>query len=453
MQNNNSPQVLITPFKPALIMGMAQKLPVLVRVQAPDPEPSFKKARKPYHLSLVIDRSGSMSGEPLLEAVRCAKHIIDRLESTDVVSLIMFDDRVNTLSPAKPVGDRKALYTALSHVRSGGSTNLHGGWQAGSATILEDVKQAAIARVILLSDGNANVGETTDTNEIAALCAHAAEQGVTTSTYGLGRDFNEELMVEMGKRGGGNHYYGDTAADLLEPFAEEFDFISNLYARHVRLALAAPEGIKITLMNDYPVEQREGFPVIRLPDIPLGAEAWVLVELEIPAGMAQESGNQILQAGVTASTPDGAPIAIPDAVLIQQSVSLQAWEALLQDPLVTARQTELEAGKFLDLARAAAEHGDWDTIQKMMAEGRKRFADHPWVMEVLEGMAEIAKEMDSARFRKEAMYSSRKMASRVSAKEELLMSMASEAAAPSFLRRKKSQGKAQFEQRPDDTKQ
>lgn len=142
-----------------------------------------------------------MSGEPLLEAVRCAKHIIDRLESTDVVSLIMFDDRVNTLSPAKPVGDRKALYTALSHVRSGGSTNLHGGWQAGSATILEDVKQAAIARVILLSDGNANVGDTTDTNEIAALCAHAAEQGVTTSTYGLGRDFNEELMVEMGKRG------------------------------------------------------------------------------------------------------------------------------------------------------------------------------------------------------------------------------------------------------------
>ena len=71
----------------------------------------------------------------------------------------------------------------------------------------------------------------------------------------------------MGKRGGGNHYYGDTAADLFEPFAEEFDFISNLYARQVRLSLAAPEGVKITLINDYLVEQREGFPLIRLPDI------------------------------------------------------------------------------------------------------------------------------------------------------------------------------------------
>lgn len=451
MQNHNTPQVLITPLKPALIMGMAQKLPVLVRVQAPDPDPALKKERKPYHLSLVIDRSGSMSGEPLLEAVRCAKHIVDRLESTDVASLIVFDDRVKTLAPAQPVGDRKALYAALTHVRSGGSTNLHGGWQTGAAEILNGVKQTALARVILLSDGNANVGETTDTNEIAALCADAAEKGVTTSTYGLGRDFNEELMVEMGKRGGGNHYYGDTAADLFEPFAEEFDFISNLYARQVRLALAAPEGIKITLLNDYPVEQRDGFPVIRLPDIPLGAEAWALVELEIPAGMALESGNQLLQAGVTASTPDGAPIAIPDATLTLKAMPPQAWDALIRDPLVVARQTELEASRFLDQARAAAEHGDWETIQKMITEGQKRFADNPWVMEVLEGMAKIAKEMDSARFCKEAMYSSRKMGARVSAKEELLMDMAAEAAAPSFLRRKKSQGKAQFEQRPDDT--
>ena len=219
------------------------------------------------------------------------------------------------------------------------------------------------------------------------------------------------------------------------------------------MALAAPEGVKITLLNDYPVEQREGFPLVRLPDIPLSAEAWALVELEIPAGMALESGNQLLQAGVTANTPDGSPIAIPDATLTLKAMSPQAWEALLQDPLVVARQTELEAGKFLDLARAAAEHGDWATIQKMIAEGRLRFADNPWVLEVLEGMAEIAKDMDSARFRKEAMYSSRKMSSRVSAKEELLMSMAAESAAPSFLRRKKSQGKAQFEQRPDDTNQ
>ena len=114
---------------------------------------------------------------------------------------------------------------------------------------------------------------------------------MTTSTYGLGRGFNEELMVEMAQKGNGNPYYGDTAADLFEPFAEEFDLIANLYARHVRLSLTAPEGVKITLCNDYPVEEREGFPAIRLPDIPFGAEAWVLLELEI----ARRAGAGIRQ--------------------------------------------------------------------------------------------------------------------------------------------------------------
>ena len=78
MPDTNTPQVLINPLKPALIHGVAQKLRSLVRVQA-DPDPATTKQRKPYHLSLVIDRSGSMSGEPLRAAVRCARHIIDRL--------------------------------------------------------------------------------------------------------------------------------------------------------------------------------------------------------------------------------------------------------------------------------------------------------------------------------------------------------------------------------------
>jgi len=450
--SNKELQVLIAPHKPALIMGVAQKLPVLIRVQAPDPEPGQKKERKPYHLSLVIDRSGSMSGAPLMEAVRCARHMIDRLEPTDVASLYAFDDHVRELSPARQVGNRKALHSALAAIQSGGCTNLYGGWKAGAESILPEASNAALARVILLSDGNANEGETTDAKEIAVFCAEAANKGVTTSTYGLGSDFNEDLMVEMGKQGRGNHYYGDTAADLFEPFAEEFDFISNLFARNVRLALAAPDGVKIKLLNDYAVEERDGFPLIRLPDIPFGAEAWALVELELPAGLCLESGNQILQAGITAATPDGAPLAFPEATLTMKAMSSHAWEALLSDSLVVARQIEIEAAQFLEQARSAAEHGDWEAIQRMIAAARKRFADHPWVMAVLEQMAELAKEMDSARFRKESLYSSRKMSSRLSAKEEMLASLSSESSSPSFLRRKRAQGKAQFGPGPQGAK-
>jgi Ca-activated chloride channel family protein len=444
MPNNNSPQVLITPLKPALILGMAQKLPVLVRVQAPDASPSEMPVRKPYHLALVIDRSGSMSGEPIREAVRCARHMVDRLAPSDQASLIVFDDRVKTLVGAQPVGDRKILHMALGRIREGGSTNLHGGWRAGADGLLPGAADSALARVILLSDGNANVGEITETEPIAALCQEAASKGITTSTYGLGRDFNEDLMVGMAKSGQGNHYYGDTAADLFEPFGEEFDLISNLHSRHVKLALGAPEGVKMTLLNDYPVEERDGFPLIRLPDIPYGAEAWAIVELEIPGGLALESGNQLLQVGVTASTPEGEPIAFPEASLTLKALSPAAWDAVLPDPLVAGRLAELAVAQLLVQARKAADAGDWEAIDRMLADARQRYAQFPWVIEVLESAEEIAQIRDMARFSKESLYSSRKMSSRLSAKDEL-MSMSAESAKASYLRRKKAQGKAQFD--------
>lgn len=444
MKNNNTPQLLVIPFKPVLIKGLAQRLPVLIRVQAPDPAPTQGTARMPYHLSLVIDRSGSMSGPPIVEAIRCANYIVDRLAPTDVASLVVFDDRVRMLVSASPVGDRKRLHLALAQVHPGGSTNLHGGWDAGMNSLLPQASEASVARVILLSDGNANVGEITETEPIATLCAMAAERGVTTSTYGLGRDFNEDLMVSMASRGGGNHYYGDTASDLFEPFAEEFDLIASLFARRVRLSLSAPEGVKIRLMNDFHIDERDGFPVVALLDIPWGAEAWAMVELEIPAELTTGTDGQFLQAAVSATTPDGQPIAYQDAVLNMAVLSAQAWDATLPDPLVMARQLELEAGLLLAKARTAVEQGDWDAIKTLIAEAKQRFADHPWVMEMLSGLADLAQQQDVERFSKESLYSSRKLRSRVSSKSEMLASLVSEAEVPSFLRRKKAQGKSQF---------
>lgn len=446
----DDPQVLITPLKPALIQGVAQKLPALVRVQAPDPDPARNAGRKPYHLSLVIDRSGSMAGEPLVEAVRCARYIIDRLHPDDRVSLVTFDNKVKTLAELAAVGDRSHLHQALSQIRTGGNTNLHGGWKAGMESLLPEASEAALARVILLSDGVANEGEVS-TETIAKDCAEAAVKGVTTSTYGLGNNFNEDLMVEIGKRGAGNHYYGDTAADLFEPFAEEFDLIANLYARQVHLCLAAPKGVRITLLNDYPIEEREGFPQIRLPDIPWGAEAWAMVELEIPVGMALESDNQVLQAAISAVTIDGAPIAFRDAKLAIKALPPQAWEVLIADPLVRFRLAELEAGRLLEQARAAAEAGDWRAIHEMLAEAKKRFAGHPWVMEILSGMAELAKAKDVRRFSKEALFSYGKMNRRLSSKEEMLTSLVDERSSASYLRRKKAQGKAQFRSNDSNT--
>ncbi len=448
-----APRIILTPLKTALIAGHAQRLQVLVRIQAPDAtpdDPAETKQRPPYQLALVIDSSGSMSGEPLNEAKRCARHIIDQLKPDDRASLVQFDSRVQVLVAAQPVADRTILHRALESIREGGTTNLHGGWEAGGRSLLEHIQQAGLSRVILLSDGNANEGQT-ETEQITRQCSQFAERGVTTSTYGLGRDFNEDLMVAMAKSGQGNHYYGATAQDLFEPFAEEFDLLANLYAGKLRLSLGAPEGIKANLLNDYSVEDQRGFPVIRLPDLAWGAEAWALLQLEVPATSAGEEPKHLLQVEVTASDLDGNPIAFPEARLQLPAISLQAWEALLPDPLVLQRFNELEAGKLLQQARAAAQQGDWNRIDQLLAEAKHRFADNPWVQEVMNSMAELARQQDQARFAKEAVYSTRRMNTRLAAKEEIAC-LISEGEVPAFLRRKSAQGKAQFRDGRDENK-
>lgn len=444
---HTTPTVLLQPLKSALIAGHAQRVQVLVRVQAPDADPTRVKPRPPYALALVIDRSGSMAGEPLFEARRCARHIIDQLRPDDRAALVQFETQVEVLVPTGPVGDRTALHQALERIHEGGTTHLHGGWEAGAQGLLEQVQAAGLSRVILLSDGNANVG-LTDPTAIAGQCREMAGAGVSTSTYGLGRHFNEDLMVAMAQAGQGNHYYGATAQDLFEPFAEEFDLIASLYARQLRLSLGTPDGIQAKLLNDYPVEATGGFPVARLPDLAWGAEAWALVELEVPALAEGAEAHTLLQVEVTGSDLDGRPLAFPEAVLKLPALPAQAWEALLPDPLTLQRWNEVQAGLMLQQAREAVRQGDWATVERILAEARARFADNPWVQQVLQSLTHLSELRDLEGLAKEAMYSSRRMHSRLSAKEER-MHLAEESSSASFLRRKMAQGKAQFRPRPE----
>lgn len=218
-----STAVVLTPRRAGLAAGQDNVIDVLVRIQAPDAPAGHTAARPPQAVALVIDRSGSMAGRPLIEARRCAEYVIGKLRPTDAVSLVQFDNRVQRLWPAVPLGDGAPLRAAIAAIREGGNTNLHGGWADGVDTLTQ-VPGSGLKRVILLSDGQANEG-VTDPDAIAAQCARWAGDGITTSTYGLGNHFNEDLMVAMARGGGGNHYYGESAEDLMDPFQQELELL------------------------------------------------------------------------------------------------------------------------------------------------------------------------------------------------------------------------------------
>jgi Ca-activated chloride channel family protein len=433
--------VTLTPRRAGLRAGQDNTVEVLVRIQAPDTPPGHSAERPPQALALVIDRSGSMEGHPLEEAKRCGGYVVSQMRATDSVSLVQFDNRIQRLWPAVPVGDGAALRTAIGAIHAGGNTDLHGGWLEGAQTLV-DVAGTGLKRVVLLSDGGANAG-LTDPTEIAARCAAWAARGITTSTYGLGRHFNEALMVAMARAGGGNHYYGDTAEDLMDPFQQELELLGNLCLRELQLSASAPDGVVVELVNDLPASD-SGW---RLPDLPWGAETWAMLKLSVPVGALPPLGRllSVLRVSVTGRSLEGDEVALERAGLALPVMSPGEYDGLVDDETVSRRLVELAAAEALSRVRTAALAGDWATVDKLLEEASQRFGGNEWVAAVLEAMKEIAAGRERERMLKESMYSSGKLRSRLMAKdEELNFSVACESIdKPSYLRRKPSQGKGQ----------
>lgn len=426
------PRLLVTPCRPAIAGGGPGTVDLLVRVQAPDAPPAGAARRPGFDLALVLDRSGSMHGQPLEEAKRCAALVVDGLTSSDRLALVAYDHEARVLVPSQPVVDREAFHGALRRLGSRGQTDLHAGWQAGAAEVAPHARRDRLARVILLSDGQANRG-LTDAAALAAACAAMAARGVTTSTYGLGAGFNEDLMTAMARAGGGEAWYGETVADLREPFRAELDLLHATYATDVRLEATPRPGVEVTLRNAYP---SAGPYVHRLPSLAYGAEAWAVLRVRTP----QVDTATIVVTDIVVRWTDvaGRPYELRVPTLRLPIVSPAEWATLPEDDLVVRRLAELEAAGLQERARAAAEAGDWGAVDVALQEAVALGARSAWVADVATTLEELARSRETLRFLKEATFASHRMRNRRAAKDE-----GSEVAdaGPAWLRRRVRQGR------------
>ncbi|MEP0873513.1 VWA domain-containing protein, partial [Trichocoleus desertorum AS-A10] len=182
-----------------LPMGAALKTNVLLRFRADNPE----SARRQLNLSLVIDRSGSMAGAPLHHALKAAESVVDQLEPADTLSVVVYDDAVDTAVSPQPVTDKAGLKTAIRRVQAGGITNLSGGWLKGCEYVKAHLDPQKINRVLLLTDGHANMG-IQDPKVLTATSGQKAEAGIVTTTLGFAQGFNEDLLIGMARAANGN---------------------------------------------------------------------------------------------------------------------------------------------------------------------------------------------------------------------------------------------------------
>jgi Ca-activated chloride channel family protein len=269
-----------------------------------------------------------------------------------------------------------------------------------------------------------------------------AATGVTTSTYGLGRGFNETLMIEMARAGRGNNYYGETAADLMDPFREEFALLNALCARNTVLQAKPVNGVRVELLNEYTVLPGGGW---RLPDLAYGAEAWAVLRLTAPVTAESVSPGELFTATLSYQSLTGETCAPISGTLALPAVSQALFGTLAEDVLVLRRLGELDAAKLQEQARSAAKRQDWAQVDMLLGEVSKLGADNPWVAGIVKELKKLASRRDDVLFQKEAAYSSNRMRGRMTAVNE---SADIDAAVPAFLRRKMAQGKAEPDATP-----
>ncbi|MEZ0324638.1 MAG: VWA domain-containing protein [Fimbriimonas sp.] len=168
----------------------------------------------PATVCVVIDRSGSMSGRKLEITKQAVAKLIRSLSPADRLALVTYDDQVDLVSGL--VAPTEALARRVEAIDSGGSTDLYGGWLMGAKVVGRG------GRVILLSDGQANAGLYTQAEELRLHASRSYEAfGVTTTTIGVGSDYDEALMAGMARAGGGSHYFAHTAEAIDDAFSRE----------------------------------------------------------------------------------------------------------------------------------------------------------------------------------------------------------------------------------------
>lgn len=427
------PRLSLTPRCAAVADHEGATLDVLVRIIAPAPSEVVQDKRPPLHLALVIDRSGSMAGQPLAEAWRAACHVVSGLGPRDKAALVSFHDHAQTHVPLVGALERSRLLHVLSQpTETGGCTNLHGGWTAGVEALAAEAAPDVISRVILLSDGAANRG-VTDLDILQAQCAELARAHVGTSTYGLGQHFNEELMIAMARAGQGNSYYGQTAQDLLDPFQEELSLLNALCARHLLLRATAGPAVEVELLNAFPGNHSQGW---RLPDLALGGEAWALLRLTMPATLP---GTTELRLDVTLEYQDleGINQHCDPAALPLPRIPAALLATMPEDETVASRVRELDIATLQEQAQAAARARDWDTVAALLDRLRAQASDRPHLQAIVAELQALHDRRDEEMFAKEARYASRRLRERLIAREDLQV-----AEAASHFRLKTAQGRA-----------
>jgi len=272
--------VTVETDKPVALAG--QKQTAYLRIGLTGCPAEIMEKRTPVNVAIVIDKSGSMSGQKIEKAKEAAILALYRLKSSDIVSVVLYDSDVQILVPATKMTKRDDIIRSIRRINAGGSTALYAGVQNGAEELRKFMSRNRVNRIVLLSDGLANVGPDSPT-ALGTLGANLVDESISVTTIGLGLGYNEDLMTQLAYKSDGGHYFAETADELAGVFDHEFGRALSVVAQDVTIEIICGEQMRpVRLLG------REGnidgrTVHLEIQNIYSEHEKYAILEVEIPA--------------------------------------------------------------------------------------------------------------------------------------------------------------------------
>lgn len=250
-----------------ILANQERNVHLVLNLTAPKRE---SNKREPIAFNVVLDRSGSMQGQPLHQAKLACERVIQNLRNDDFFSLVIFDSEAELIIPHRKIGEqnRQQLIHQVRSIHTRGSTNLTGGWMLGRDEIRNTPKGIS-RRILLLSDGCLNNGVTEPTQVLQIMSQGYTDEGIRTSCLGFGDYYNEELLADIATATHGSFYDVKTEDNLPEIFAKELEGLQQISIQNLRIGVKAGKGTRDwDTIDDLPkVTRDDGVKEVSVGDI------------------------------------------------------------------------------------------------------------------------------------------------------------------------------------------
>ncbi len=262
------------------VFGNKKDLYIYIVVQGGNAPKDTK--RRPLNLSVVLDRSGSMQGDKLKYVKQAASFLTDQLNADDRISIVTYETSVDVIQPPTKVTNKSLIKSKIAAITDAGSTNLSGGMQKGYSLVSTNFVKDNVNRVLLLSDGLANVG-ISDPNKLQEIARKKSrEEGISISTFGVGADFDEKLMTGLSEHGSGGYYFIDSPDKLPQIFGTELKGLLSVVAQNAKLKINFPAGnLRLANVYGYPHQSNKGEISVDFKDVFANETKAILIKFGI----------------------------------------------------------------------------------------------------------------------------------------------------------------------------